>query len=89
MAISTTSATSTESAESDAQPPVFPPTRPRTLVGSARSMVGRLASLIHGPDAARRNAWEAVCVDQERRRQWNETIEPPRGRQLPQNRPVP
>jgi hypothetical protein len=80
MAISTRSA---ESATSDAQPPTFPPTRPRTFVGSARSMVGRLASLIHGPDAARRNAWEAVCADQERRRQWNETIEPPRERKLP------
>jgi hypothetical protein len=89
MAISTTSAASDESADSDAQPPTFPAPRPRTLVGSARSMVGRLASLIHGPDAARRNAWEAVCVDQERRRQWNETIEPPRGRQLPRTRSVP
>ncbi|GAA4987809.1 hypothetical protein [Actinopolymorpha pittospori] len=89
MAISTTSAESAESTTSDAQPPNVAPSRPRTLVGSARSMVGRLASLIHGPDAARRNAWEAVCVDQERRRQWNETIEPPRGRQLPRTRPVP
>ena len=79
-----------DASDARAQPPMLPPPRPRTLVGSARSMVGRLASPVHGPDAvtARRNAWEAVCVDRERRRQWNETIEPPRGRQVTRPRPA-
>jgi hypothetical protein len=46
---------------------------PPPLVRGARSMVGLLAALL-AADAgvARRNAWEAVCADRERRRQWAE-----------------
>lgn len=55
--------------------------RPRRLPGrtSARSVrmgVVSLAARLLGFDAlaARRNAWEAVCVNRERRRQWEEAI---------------
>ncbi|MFD2081951.1 hypothetical protein SAMN05421678_101187 [Actinopolymorpha cephalotaxi] len=46
---------------------------PPPLVRGARSVVVRLAALL-AADAgiARRNAWEAVCADRERRRQWSE-----------------
>ena len=48
------------------------PARP-PLVRGARSVVGRLAALLAADaEVARRNAWEAVCADRERRRQWAE-----------------
>ncbi len=45
-------------------------------VTAARRVVVGLAARLPGFDihAARRNAWEAVCADRERRRQWEETV---------------
>ncbi|GAA2754726.1 hypothetical protein [Actinopolymorpha rutila] len=60
-------ATSPEPVAAYAQP------GPPPLVRGARSVVGRIAALLAtDADVARRNAWEAVCADQERRRQWVE-----------------
>ncbi|WP_020576061.1 hypothetical protein [Actinopolymorpha alba] len=46
----------------------------RTLADTARTVVRHVTARVPGFDvnAARRNAWEAVCADQERRRQWEE-----------------
>jgi hypothetical protein len=43
-------------------------------MAAARGLVGGLAVRLPGFDtgAARRNAWEAVCADRERRRQWDD-----------------
>ncbi|MEQ4205363.1 hypothetical protein ABN028_12235 [Actinopolymorpha sp. B17G11] len=43
-------------------------------MAAARGLVGGLAVRLPVFDtrAARRNAWEAVCADRERRRQWND-----------------
>ena len=48
----------------------------RTAVRSVRTGVVGIAARLLGFDAlaARRNAWEAVCVNRERRRQWEEAI---------------
>ncbi|MET9018967.1 hypothetical protein ABZV93_03185 [Actinopolymorpha sp. NPDC004070] len=51
----------------------YPQPWPPPLVRGARSVVGRLAALLAADaDVARRNAWESVCADRERRRQWAE-----------------
>jgi hypothetical protein len=46
----------------------------RSAMAAARGLVGGLAVRLPGFDtgAARRNAWEAVCADRERRRQWDD-----------------
>jgi hypothetical protein len=46
----------------------------RSAMAAARGLVGGLAVRlpVFDPRGARRNAWEAVCADRERRRQWNE-----------------
>jgi hypothetical protein len=49
-------------------------TPPRKAVTAARRVVVGVATRLPGFDikAARRNAWEAVCADRERRRQWDD-----------------
>ena len=46
----------------------------RRAVDLARDLVVGVAGRLAGLDrkAAQRNAWEAVCADRERRRQWDE-----------------
>ncbi len=50
----------------------------RRLVDATRVMVVSLAAGLSALDrhAARRNAWEAVCANRERRRQWEEAWTP-------------
>lgn len=60
-------------ATSTAPVAAYAPSGPPPLVRGARSVVGRLAALLAADtEVARRNAWEAVCADRERRRQWAE-----------------